>query len=160
MKGKKHLLRGSFTVEASFVVPIIIFGIVALIWCVFYLRNSVKVMADTDYFMFVLEADAAKNRNEGVYEKRITGDTPEDFYGAKSAGGYIRRDGRDIDIEVEMEHNLPEEGILGYFVSGIRTISMEKQEKIPDPSEISRIIKAAGELMEQLKVTRKKNKDG
>ena len=150
-KGKTLELRGSFTVEASFVVPIIIFGIVALIWIVFYLYNSVKITADADYFVFVLEAEAARNGNEGAYKRTITGELPKGFYGMKNMEGRIRRDGREIGVEVELTHNLPEEGILGYLVSGIRSIKQEKEEKISDPSEIARIIKAAGELIGQLK---------
>ena len=50
-KDKYSCLNGSFTVEACFIVPIIVLGIIALIWLVFYLRNSVKAEADADYFV-------------------------------------------------------------------------------------------------------------
>ena len=65
-KDKCSCLKGSFTVEACFIVPIIVLGIIALIWLVFYLRNSVKAEADADYFVFVLEAD------EGVFASKTT----------------------------------------------------------------------------------------
>ena len=149
--GRKRSLKGSFTVEASFVIPVIIIGITALIWIVFYLSNSVKMMAEADNIVFILEADAASNRNEGSAEKEFAWDETSKFYGAKGIDGLAKRDGRNIEVRLNLTHNLPEEGMLGEIVSGIRKISVEKQEKVPDPSEISRLIKAAGEIIGQLK---------
>ena len=147
-KGK--CLKASFTVEASFVVPVIVLGIIALIWVVFYLRNSVKAVADADYFVFVLESDEAYSKDAARYEERSS-EAKKSFYGAKEARVVIAREGRDIDVELEVEHRLPEEGLMGALVSRLKTISVKREEKCPDPSETARLIKAAGEIIGNIK---------
>ena len=141
-KGK--CLKASFTVEASFVVPVIVLGIIALIWVVFYLRNSVKAVADADYFVFVLESDEAYSKDAARYEERSS-EAKKSFYGAKEARVVITREGRDIEVE------LPEEGLMGALVSRLKTISVKREEKCPDPSETARLIKAAGEIIGNIK---------
>ena len=109
-KQKVHLLQGSFTVEASFIVPVIIFGIIALVWVVFYLRNSVKIMTTADKMMFTLEENAARHKYEGGLEDELYGDKGA-FYGAVTSKATVKRNGRNIEVNVEVIHNLPEKGI-------------------------------------------------
>ena len=145
----KAQCRASFTIEASFIVPLIIFGIIVLVWCVFYLRNSVKVTADADYFMFMLESDAAENRNKGFFEKEIKG-KENAYFGAGSSKAELSRNGKDIEVKILLQHDLPEEGIIGKIVSGIREVNIENKETVSSPSEISRFIMAAGELVNRI----------
>ena len=149
-KDKCSCLKGSFTVEACFIVPIIVLGIIALIWLVFYLRNSVKAEADADYFVFVLEADEAYKKG-GERHEEYSSDSKNAFYGADSAKTVIDRKGRNIEVILDIEQGLPEEGLLGYFVSKIKSIHIERQKTCPDPSETARLIKAAGELTGSIK---------
>ena len=139
--------QASFTIEASFVIPVLLIGIVGLIWCVFFLRNSVKSVADADYFVFVIEADAVKNKYEGDFADAFTGNKNA-YFGAKTMRAELVRNGRDIHVSVFIEHNLPEKGVLGSIVSGIRSINVERNETIGNPSETARFIKAAGEIID------------
>ena len=50
-------VSGSFTLEAAFIVPVIIFAIVGLIWVIIYLYNSVKLTADADMAAFMTEKE-------------------------------------------------------------------------------------------------------
>ena len=149
-KQKGKCLQASFTVEASFIVPIIVLGIIALIWVVFYLRNSVKAMADADYFVFVLESDVAYDKNATRYEERKS-DAEDSYYGVKEADVILTRDGRDIEVMLNIDHRMPEDGLLGAFVSNLRTIHIERDVRCPDPSETARLIKAAGEITGRIK---------
>ncbi len=160
-KRKKGISRGwqaSFTIEASFIIPVILIGIVGLVWCVFFLRNSVKSLADADYFMFVLEADAAKNKYEGAFADEFVGNENA-YFGAKTTRAKLSREGRNIRVSVMIEHNLPEKGILGSILSGMRNISVEKDETIGNPSETARLIKAAGEIINSITGIGKDKKD-
>lgn len=142
---KNCCLKASFTVEACFIVPIIVIGIIALIWLVFYLRNVVKAEADADYFVFALEADAAYKK-DGERHEEYSSNTNGAFYGAENAKTTIDRKKGNIEVALDIEHGLPKKGLLGYFVSKIRSIHIEKHDVCPDPSETARLIKAAGEL--------------
>ena len=142
---RMRCLKGSFTIEASFIVPVIVLGIIALIWVVFYLRNSVKAAADADNFVFLLEADTALEKDAVRYEER-TNVASKAYYGLEKAKAVIQRDGRKIRVDVDVEQALPEGGLLGSMVSRLRKIHVERDIKSPDPSETARIIKAAGEI--------------
>lgn len=157
-KGKNftgRYLAASFTIEASVIVPIIIFALVAFIWVIFYLRNSIKCTALSDMFVFILEKDAARRGYEGSFDGSLS-DTDNGFYGMKESKAECLRNGRDISVKFSLTHKIPEEGLLGKMVSGIRTISVEKEERIPVPSENARIIKAAGEILGNIKQALKK----
>ena len=143
-------VSGSFTLEAAFIVPVIIFAIVGLIWVIIYLYDSVKLVADTDMAVFMTEKEYAEDRmpdsrTEKDIERELGG-----YIGAGVDSASVIRSGRKITAEAEVELDLPREGILGSFVSGIRTIKKVREAHIPNRTEITRIIKAASELLKAI----------
>lgn len=145
----KKRIRASFTIEAAFIVPLILIGIVALIWLVFYLFNSVKLLADLDRAVFTAEkeyADGEIGNGEKKYLDRSLGT----YYGATVKNAYVERDGKNITADIEAVMNLPKDGILGSMVSGIRDINGTVKSKIPAKTEITRIIKAASGLLSEI----------
>ena len=64
-KERQNYLDASFTVEAVFVVPIIVFGIIGIILLVFYLHNQVRATADPDNLLFAAE----RVKTESKYDK-------------------------------------------------------------------------------------------
>ena len=155
MQKKRITLKGSFTVEASIIVPVIVLCLAALIWLVFYLRNSVRSVADADMMLFTLEKEAVKRHCEGEFSYSFKG--TKGYYGLDELNMELRLDGRSAYVSLNIAHNFPSEGILGGLVSGIRTISIEKEESVPMPQETARIIKAAGEIIGRIKQAVKKD---
>lgn len=145
----KKRIRASFTIEAAFVVPLILVGLVALIWLVFYLHNSVKLLADLDRTVFTAEkeyVDGEIGDGERKYLDRALGT----YFGAIVKNAYVERDGKSITAGIEAVMNLPEDGILGSMISGIRDINGTVESKIPAKTEITRIIKAASGLLSEI----------
>lgn len=155
MHKSRVTLKGSFTVEASIVVPVIVFCLLALMWFIFYLRNSVRSIADADMMLFIMERDAAKNHCEGDFSYSLTGNAG--YYGLNELNLEVKRSGRDAYVNLNITHSLPSGGILGNLVSGIRTISIEKEESVPMPQETARVIKAASEIIGRIKQVVKKD---
>ena len=95
----KKRIRASFTIEAAFIVPMILIGLVALIWLVFYLFNSVKLLADLDRAVFTAEkeyVDGEIGNGEKKYLDRSLGT----YYGATVKNAYVERDGKSITADI------------------------------------------------------------
>lgn len=143
-------VSGSFTLEAAFIVPVIIFAIVGLIWVIIYLYNSVKLTADADMAVFMTEKEYAEDRMPDSYAEKDIERELSGYIGAGVDNASVIRNGRSIAVKAEVELDLPEEGILGSLVSGIRNIKREREYDIPNKTEITRIIKAASELLKAI----------
>ena len=143
-------LAGSFTVEASLIVPVVVLGIVALVWCVFYLRNSVKILSDADYIAFYSETEVAKEGEDVRADKDLAINT-QNYFGAESVSANLKLKGREIDVIIDVEYSLPERGLLGSMVKKFREYKLEKHYRMPDPSETARLIKAASKLVDDIK---------
>lgn len=146
----KKRVDGSFTIEAAFIVPVIILGIVGLIWIVFYLYDSVKATADADMAVFMAEKDYAGDRMPDSHvnndiERELNG-----YFGAGVESAYVERNGKSITAEIKIGLDLPEEGILGSIVSKIRHIEQVSKADIPNKTGITRIVKAASELIKAI----------
>ena len=146
----RYRVKGSFTIEAAFIIPIIIFGIVGLIWAVFYLYNSVKVTADADMAVFMAEKEYALDRMPDSHVENDIGREINGYFGAGVESAYVERDGRSITARIEVGLDLPEEGILGSIVSGLRSIEHVSEADIPNKTGITRIVKAASELIKDI----------
>ena len=148
---KKGYLSASFTVEASFVIPLIVLGIIALIGLVIYLRNSVKTMADADMMIFAMEREQALDP-VGSDEKRYSYEAEiGDYYSFGINKAAVERDGRKISSEILINQDDKKKGLLGRFLSGMSTIDRKSEKTMIDRSETVRIIKAASELVGDLK---------
>ena len=144
----KKRIKASFSIEAAFVVPLIIFGIVGLIWVIFHLYDSVKLSADLDKAVFKMENEYAEVRKPQGYSDLSFKSEIEGYFGGAVKEALAERNGRSITATVSVSMNLPESGILGIIVSGIRSLKGVREITIPNRTEITRIIKAASDLVE------------
>lgn len=54
---RKKYYSGSATIEAAFLLPIIIFTLIMFIYLIFYLYDMVKAEADADHLLFEMEKE-------------------------------------------------------------------------------------------------------
>ena len=147
MKKRSYCLKASFTVEAAFVVPIVIFAIVSLIWIIFYLHNSVAATADIDICIFKMEKMIAENRDTPSGTILNLEDSFENILGGRILRAVSEYSSERIKAEIRISGNVPNEGILGEMLKGFGNIKREREIKISGRSETARLIKAGMELI-------------
>ena len=150
-------LDASFTVEAAFVVPIIIFSIIGIIWIVLFLHDQVCAQADYDMCFFEMEREAAENTKKKTYNKDI-GNTLKTYRGGKVKEASLKRDGSVMNVRLEVSENLPSEGFLGALMKSFSGIKMEGSRKMADRTETARLIKASSEIIDEIVGAIKKKK--
>jgi len=151
MKCNNLRLRGSFTVEAAFVTPIITFAIIGIILVVFFLHNQVKADADIDMQFFALEREAASGRyrnNDSYYE--FSNDL-KGYFGGRVNEGVAERKESVMKVRLKLIQNIPDDGLLGLITKSISKIEKEDERDIPGREETTRLIKAAKEIIDGLK---------
>lgn len=158
IKYDKNGISASFTVEAAFVVPIIIFTIIGIIWIVLYLHDQVCAQADYDMCFFIMEREAAANKKKTTYNKNIA-NTFKDYRGGQVKTAALKRDGRDMDVRLVIDENLPSEGFLGALTKSFSQIKKEGSRKMADRSETARLIKASSEIIDEIVGAIKKKKE-
>ena len=149
--GKKEIyIRASVTAEAAIVVPVMAFCIIAFIWVLFYLHNSVKADADLDMNSFIMEREAAENHYKTDHEILNMTDKLDGYYGAEIRNAIVQLNGRHITGQISIRQCIPLEGLFSVLLSGVSEIEKSRDMVISDRSEILRIIKAASELVGNL----------
>jgi len=149
----------SFTIEAAFVVPLIIFGIMAMIFLVFYLHNQVAVISKADMQIFIMEYDEARNDYGSVSLEASFRDDAGVFFGATVDSAVMRREGRKMNVEMHILQNVPRSGLMGSMIKNIRDIELIRKTSMPDRTETTRLIKAVGEMAEDVIKSLKKDKE-
>lgn len=104
-------LKGSMTVEAAFVVPIVVFGTVALIFLVIFMYRQISLDVSTDIEL---------ERQREFFEQ-----------GNESSQSSI--------TEV-VGMPLPEKGILGKMIAPLRSIRVTRDTEVTDRTKIMRRI--------------------
>ena len=143
---KSGYLRASFTIEAAFIVPIVILGIVSMIWVIFYLHNSVAATADLDMCIFEMEKKAAEEKIQSGTVIDLA-EKFENVFGAELTKAVAEFDNGKIRAKIRIDLNIPQEGIMGKMLGGIGKIDKEKEAEMSERSENARFIKAAWELI-------------
>ncbi|MBR4345243.1 MAG: hypothetical protein IKP88_21480 [Lachnospiraceae bacterium] len=150
-KERQNYLDASFTVEAVFVVPIIVFGIIGIILLVFYLHNQVRATADTDNLLFAAE----RVKTESKYDKfSLTYDFKDQlksYFGGKIEEGIVECSPQKMKVSLKIRQNVPKDGLMGLITREISLIDKKEERSMPDREEITRIIKAASEIFDSLK---------
>ena len=144
---KEHCLKGSFTVEAAIVVPMVIFGIVALIWIIFYLHNSVAATADLDICIFQMEKNLAENRELPSGTVINLKENFKNVLGEDVTAAFAEYDGGKIRAGISISRSVSEEGVVSGILQGIGRIRKEREIRASQRSETARLIKAGGELL-------------
>lgn len=161
----KQKLRGSFTVEAALLLPMILFILFSMVCLSFYLHDRSRMEGILDEVLHKgaitakHEADMRTGKveyenigNRGVFYL-LTGDTEqqekelEDYLQEILEQGFFLTEITDIQVEVnrltirialEGEFEVPMKGILEFFHPD-RKITVEAERWIHDPSEFIRI---------------------
>ena len=149
-KRKRVYLDASFTVEAAFVVPVVVFLVASIYFAVLYLHNSIKAEADMDMTFFTMEREAASGGNaSGKNSKNMTDELTR-YYGASIKKAFFERNANSYKGELVIKQDIPIEGIFAKMLSSVSGITRNVEQRVPDRSETVRIIKASWELVTDL----------
>lgn len=142
---------GSFTVEASFVMPLIIICMVVIVWISFYLFNRIKATADADGLIFKLERELAMSDDDpGRMEKDVM-DEIDGYFAAIPEKALLIKDGRNISVSICLRMKEPSVGLLGRLLSDVGLIQIERNATLMSRAETGRIIRAAEDTVKQIK---------
>ncbi len=160
----RKLYAGSITVEAAFIMPIVIMIIFALLYLAFYLHDICKIRAETDLILFktgiTMKHDAAIATGEIVYDNitdrgvfyLLTGNTGKektaitDFLSRKLSKGLllvnikavnVNVERRKVTVAVEVDTKVSLPGIKYLFHSLSRTM-VEGVQPVHNPAETIR----------------------
>ncbi len=157
--------KGSFTVEAAFILPLIIFIIFTLVYLAFYLhdrnrmegivdqvlhKGAITVKHDADFDTGRVDYANIGNRgvlypltdNRTVEEKKIRDYLRQElstgFFSTELTGIEVMVDAFKVSVTIEGEFHIPMKGILQYFYPG-RNITVNALGPIHNPAEFIRI---------------------
>lgn len=126
-------LKGSYTVEVAFVVPIILGLIFCMIYVIYYLHDRAVVYCNMQQaVVHVAEGGKEYNSNEDLKQ-----DMQEDLWIFNVVSGEINKDKLYIKSEVKAECslNIP---VIGYFISSKQEIKAEDKYLAVHPEFIIR----------------------
>lgn len=144
-------LRGSFTVEAAFVVPVLVFCMVALIGAVLYLMNGVRAGGAADGIIYELERELASSDNPPDKLNKDVSSRVQGYPGARSAEAELTMDGSSVTVRIIIRMKTPGKGILGLLMKPIAEINLEKTSTLPKRENIRRIIQAVSDTVDMIK---------
>lgn len=145
----KNAVQASVTVEAAFVVPIILFVFVGVVLLVFYLFNVMKMENDADKALFNLERMGKKH---GTLVENVVmniGPALEGYLNVESVSGTAKMLGDELKVEIVVDHRIPDIPFLPTDTLAISRIS--RQLKLYNSSERGRQIKAVFETVDLFK---------
>jgi len=151
MEIQKTKLSASVTVEAAFVMPVIILCMVAMIWICLYFYNSIRAMSDADGAVFAIEKTLnLLNASEENVEKDISSDLNR-YMAASMNSAVLSKKGNNITVKINVEMKLPKKGLFGALFNRIRNIEVIRSIKLNDRSETQRLLRAAGETVSAIR---------
>ena len=146
MKLKKNYLKGSYTVEASLVITIIMFVLAALIFCTFYIHDRATLQAMVCEAAAVGSSFATDEEREEAVQKVVGGIEAGRFLGSRNLNGNVAMGKKEITVLWNTEYPVP-----GFAAKYLAEGKLEARKswtcKILDPADTIRIIKGAGELL-------------
>lgn len=147
--GESIKLKGSFTVEAVFIVPLTVFVTAAVILLIFNLYDRVKLTADTG--MFLDEASEAYLINGSIDEEMLCAlylcERCDNFLLADVSNAELSLNGHTLTLEVSLEMRVPDLGALGLLTKGLRRIDVKQKKHVTDRSQVQRIVSVVLELI-------------
>ncbi len=172
----KRKIQASFTLEAVFIMPIVLFIIVFILYLSFYLHDICKIQGLTDLVRhkaalnFKREADVNTGKmnydgiNKGIFGRLLEGtetketDVENHLYRMLSKGLFITRvtdvhvskDTFHIAIRVEGTTRIPIKAIQQLFSSG-RTLAVEAKAPYHNPAETVRMSEVILDTGEEIK---------
>lgn len=144
-------LQGSITVEAAFIVPLILFCLIALIGVVMYLFNDVRAAADADGLIYELERElAVSDKKTDKLEKNVSSRV-QGYMSADSASADISLKKGCVTVRINVKMKIPERGILGLLMKPISRIEVERTAKLQDREDTQRIIRSVEDTIGMIK---------
>ena len=148
--------EGSFTVEAAFIVIIIIFSVTLLIKMMFFLYNGVVAESDADCMVF--------EKEDSIRAKKREKDSTDTIH--RSGRGYLYVENLEnvldvndtvitADINADIGMNIP----IPYFDSLFGNINLVRKYEVRDFSRTGRIIAAVFDTVDMVKKIFKRNGD-
>lgn len=148
---KYRRLSASMTVEAAFVIPVLVLCMVAIIWIGLYFYNTICAISDADGAFFLVErvvngtGEVSKN-----LEMDISGNL-EEYLAIRDKKGLISKKDKQVTITVSIEMNVPGRGLFGLLFNKIRNIEVKKSYKLAERAETQRMLRAAGEIIDSIR---------
>ena len=133
MKQRKKMLRGSYTLEAVFIVPIILGLIFAMIYIIFYLHDKAVVYGNMHQaVVHIATGRKTYNSNEEWQQ-----DIQENLWIFQVVSGEVNKDKLYIKSEAvaECSLNIP---VIGYFIDSKQEIRAEDKYLAIHPEFIVR----------------------
>ena len=149
-------VKASLTVEAAFVVPVIVLSLVAVVWIVFFLVNNIKAASDADGIIYRLERELAESDRKKSELKRDISEEITGFALAETESAILEKKNDRIEVKICVRMFGPQNGLLGRLVSKIGIIRVERTEYLPERQDTTRKISAVTGLVEEIKEYLKK----
>lgn len=149
-------VKASLTVEAAFVVPVIVLSLVAVVWIVFFLVNNIKAASDADGIIYRLERELAESGRKNTDLERNISEEISGFALADTESAILEKKKDRIEVKICVRMFGPQNGLLGRLVSKIGIIRVERTEYLPERQDTTRKISAVTGLVEEIKEYLKK----
>lgn len=117
---RKNLISGSITVEAAFVMPIVILAVFALIYLAFYLHDICRIQSVMDLTLYQAGITLKQEADLG------TGEVSYDSIG--DSGILYLLTGQPEDKEMQIKKYLMQELAYGLFLTKIKNTKVEAEK--------------------------------
>ena len=143
---KKKYLRGSYTVEASFVVTMTLFVLAALILCTFYIHDRATLQASVCEAASVGSNFATEKERKQAAQKVIEDMSEGRLLGSRNLDGNVALGKREAVARWSAEYPVP--GFAAkYLAEGSLNIRKTWTCKVLNPASTIRKITGVGELL-------------
>lgn len=148
MNKKRRRVDASVTVEASFIIPIIFFVILALICLCIFLYDKARLQTD-----MILGLEYAREQEE-LYGQ-ISHRDVEEYVDRRMQTGYLSCKAPDIRVSVtgdlvtisaELVMQIPDDGFVGMLTGRFRKMKLVLQTDIANKEKILRVITGIARL--------------
>ena len=143
---KKKYLKGSYTVEASIVITMVMFVLATLIICTFFIHDGATLQA------VVCEAASAGSNFATEAERKeeaqevVDGVNASRFLGSRNLDGSAALGSREATVLWNAQYPIPG-FVANYLTGGKLNVRKTWTCKILNPANTIRKIKGAGELL-------------
>ncbi len=144
---KSRTFKGSYTVEASFIITITMLVIFAIIFFTFYLHD--RLVTHNTCYEYILNCSNLKELNSEAIEENIQESVYKKTFIIKNFSSYISSDNNKITISYTLDFNIPIAGINEYLKNNILSSSYKIEFKNIYKSSFIRKSKVAKDLFKK-----------
>ena len=144
---KSRTFKGSYTVEASFIITITMLVIFAIIFFTFYLHD--RLVTHNTCYEYILNCSNLKDLNSEAIEENIQESVYKKTFIIKNFSSHISSDNNKITISYTLDFNIPIAGINEYLKNNILSSSCKIEFKNIYKSSFIRKSKVAKDLFKK-----------